>query len=235
MVLIHFLFRIWPVRLLLFFSLFYSTEFRLNVGRCNNSHAFLEMTSYKKPSQENMCVSQFYRTFHLNGVKWKSNELREREIERKKGRKHTPLRTTTLTAFRCGIISWITLELSANINSVVRNVEWKNTTTNPNVRCIEQEIFCYVESDTAEIVLFGTQCRDRGKKWCACSQCGKNRPGHLWKFSSPINLFDVQWIYFYCLADICGAFDSCRRDRLGLSNHFYLRINRGQKRQFRLY
>lgn len=49
-------------------------------------------------------ISQFHRKFHFNGVKCKLNE-------------HTAI----LTAFRCGITSWITLELSANINSIV----WK--------------------------------------------------------------------------------------------------------------
>lgn len=57
--------------------------------------------------------------------------------------------------------------------------------------------------------------------WWACSQCDENRPSHLWKFSSPMNLNWKCNGSAFILPDICGAFDNCQRDGLGLSNRFH--------------
>lgn len=106
-VLIHFeaLFSVlyfWSFRLLCFFRL---CLFQQNVD-CLLLVAtkVMHFMKWQATNNRHKKISQFHRKFHFNGVKCKPNE-------------HTAI----LTAFRCGITSWITLELSANINSIV----WK--------------------------------------------------------------------------------------------------------------
>lgn len=96
----------------------------------------------------------------------------------------------------------------------LERIQKKTTTANPNVGCIEQETFC---------------CRKT-----TCSRCGENRPSHLWKFSSPMNLNWKCNGSAFILPDICGAFDNCQRDGLGLSNRFHFWKHWHEKGSFSL-